>query len=189
MTDHLRFADSVVVARSPEEVYALVSDVTRTGEWSPTCVACWWDEGDGPQAGSSFTGRNVTPERTWETRSRVETAEPGGSSPGSSARARPLELAARALRRGHAAHRDLAPAARGLAFFAARYGADAAAQVEERRRSAHDGIPRSLAAVKAIAESRDAAPSLRGRRPRLAGRLLPPAGPPAARALQRARAS
>ena len=24
----------------------MVSDVTRMGEWSPVCKACWWDEGD-----------------------------------------------------------------------------------------------------------------------------------------------
>ncbi len=31
----LEFSDSVVVAASLEDVYAVVSDVTRTGEWSP----------------------------------------------------------------------------------------------------------------------------------------------------------
>ena len=25
-----------------DEAYALVSDVTRTGQWSPTCRACRW---------------------------------------------------------------------------------------------------------------------------------------------------
>jgi hypothetical protein len=25
----------------------MVADVTRVGEWSPMCTACWWDEGDG----------------------------------------------------------------------------------------------------------------------------------------------
>ena len=154
MTDDLRFADSVVVARPPAEVYALVSDVTRTGEWSPTCVACWWDEGDGPRAGSAFTGRNMTPHRTWETRSRVETAEPGREftwvvGEGVVRWSWLLEPCDEGTLLTETWH--LLPA--GLHFFAAKYGADAAAQVEERRRSAHDGIPRSLAAVKAIAEA------------------------------------
>ena len=152
MTD-LRFSDSVVVARSPAEVYAVVSDVTRTGEWSPTCVACWWDEGDGPSAGSAFTGRNVTPQRTWETRSRVETAEPGREftwvvGEGVVRWSWLLEPCDEGTRLTESWH--LLPG--GLDFFAEKYGADAAAQVDERRRSALDGIPRSLAAVKAIVE-------------------------------------
>src|SRR6185312_11892144 len=73
----LKMSDSISVAETPDELYALVSDVTRMGEWSPVCRACWWDEGAGPWPGGWFTGRNETPERTWETRSVVEVAEPG----------------------------------------------------------------------------------------------------------------
>jgi hypothetical protein len=97
----LEFAHSILIARPPEEVYGLVSDVTRMGEWSPQCRACWWDEGGGPEVGAWFTGRNETPEgrseatgerapegrseatgeiipaRTWETRSQVVAADPG----------------------------------------------------------------------------------------------------------------
>ena len=32
---------------------------------------------EGPQVGAWFTGRNETPERTWETRSQVVAADPG----------------------------------------------------------------------------------------------------------------
>ena len=70
-------SDSIVVARPPHEVYELVADITRMGEYSPICKECWWDEGDGPQVGAHFTGRNVLPERTWETRSEVVAADPG----------------------------------------------------------------------------------------------------------------
>ncbi len=56
----------------------MLADVTRMGEWSPVCTACWWDEGDGPHVGAKFTGRNERPERTWETRSEVVTADRGG---------------------------------------------------------------------------------------------------------------
>ena len=55
----------------------MVADVTRVGEWSPVCTACWWDEGDGPHIGGKFTGRNERPERTWETHSEEITADPG----------------------------------------------------------------------------------------------------------------
>ena len=73
----LQYSESVVVASTPEALYDMVSDVTRMGEWSPVCAACWWDDGDGPRVGAWFTGRNELPERTWETRSQVVAADPG----------------------------------------------------------------------------------------------------------------
>ena len=73
----LTFSDSVVVNADADTLYGLVSDVTRIGEWSPQCRACWWDEGGGPTVGSYFTGRNDDGNRTWETRSRVVAADPG----------------------------------------------------------------------------------------------------------------
>jgi hypothetical protein len=73
----LRYAESIFVARSPEILYDMISDVSRMGEWSPVCTACWWDDGDGPRPGAWFTGRNELPERTWETRSQVVTADRG----------------------------------------------------------------------------------------------------------------
>jgi hypothetical protein len=57
----LSYSESIMVARSPEDLYDMVSDVTRMGEWSPVCTACWWDDGLGPQPGAWFTGRNGIP--------------------------------------------------------------------------------------------------------------------------------
>ena len=74
--DDLEHSDAVFVAASPQALYEMVSDVTRMGDWSPICKACWWDD-DGPRVGAWFTGRNVTPERSWETRSQVVVANPG----------------------------------------------------------------------------------------------------------------
>lgn len=73
----LSYSESITVARSPEDLYDMVSDVTRMGEWSPVCTACWWDDGLGPQPGAWFTGRNELPERTWETRAQVVAADRG----------------------------------------------------------------------------------------------------------------
>jgi hypothetical protein len=73
----LRHSDSIVVARPPESLYDLVSDVTQIGKWSPVCKACWWDEGAGPEVGAWFTGRNELPDRTWEMRSEIVAAERG----------------------------------------------------------------------------------------------------------------
>jgi hypothetical protein len=149
----LTFSDSVVVAASPEELYDLVSDVTRTGEWSPVCVACWWDEGATGKAGDWFTGRNVTPERTWETRSLVAVADRGREFAwlvgGSRARwgytLEPVDGGTRLTESW-----EFLPD--GLALMAERYGDDAQHQVEVRTRAAHEGIPATLAAIKRIAE-------------------------------------
>jgi hypothetical protein len=72
-----RHSDSIFINRSPEELYDMIADVTRMGEWSPICTACWWDDGDGPGVGARFTGKNELPERTWETRSEVVAADRG----------------------------------------------------------------------------------------------------------------
>ena len=68
---------TIVVRTSPESLYDLLSDVTRTGEWSPVCRECTWDEGASGQVGDRFTGRNDNGTRQWETRSQVVAAERG----------------------------------------------------------------------------------------------------------------
>jgi len=156
--DELQHSASVVVGASPDALYDLVSDVTRTGEWSPVCAACWWDEGAGPRAGAWFTGRNVTRERTWETRSRVAVAERG--------REFAFVVGGDLVRWGFTLTPvdggtelteswEFLPA--GIALFGERYGDDAAAQIADRTRAAHEGIPASLAAIKRIAEASPAA--------------------------------
>ena len=68
---------TVVVPVDPLRAYAMVSDVTRMGEWSPVCKVCTWDDGAGPSVGSWFTGKNIAGEREWETHCEVVTATPG----------------------------------------------------------------------------------------------------------------
>jgi hypothetical protein len=151
--EELRESGSIVIHRPADEVYDLVSDVTRMGEWSPVCKACWWDEGDGPRAGAGFRGRNETPVRTWETHSVVEVADRG--------REFAFVVGSGVARWGYTFEATpdgtlvteswrFLPA--GYEFFAQRYGDDAAAQIQQRRRSAIDGIPVTLAAIKATAE-------------------------------------
>src|SRR5215470_5459628 len=56
----------IQIACPPVEVYALVSDVTRMGEWSPECYRCEWLEGaTRPQMGVSFRGYNQWGEMRW----------------------------------------------------------------------------------------------------------------------------
>ena len=74
---NLSHSESIIIDRRAEDLYDMVSDVTRIGEWSPVCKACWWDKGNAARVGDWFTGRNVLPERTWETRSEVVVADRG----------------------------------------------------------------------------------------------------------------
>lgn len=151
----LTHAGSILIASSPEGLYDLVSDVTRTGEWSPVCRACWWDDDGGPaRVGAWFTGRNETPERTWETRSQVVMAARG--------REFAFVVGGSYVRWGF----TFTPAEGGtlvtesweflpdgLAMFAQRYGQDAQRQIAARTSAAHEGIPATLAAIKRIAEA------------------------------------
>ena len=151
---NLRDSESVVVARSPEALYDMVSDVTRMGEWSPVCKACWWDEGDGPRPGAWFTGRNELPERTWETRSRVVAADRGrefafmvrGSWVRWGYTFTPVEGGTQVTESW-----EFLPD--GIAGFRDRFGADAEAQIASRSEAAHRGIPVTLAALKNVAEA------------------------------------
>lgn len=147
--------DSVTVNASAETLYSLVSDVTRTGEWSPVCKACWWDdETSAGHVGAWFTGRNELPHRTWETRSQVVAADHG--------REFAWVVGGKYVRWGF----TLTPAGtgtvltesweflpEGIAMFREKYGADADAQIADRTQQALDGIPKTLEAIKRIAES------------------------------------
>lgn len=153
MTASLTHSGSIRIEADPMTVYAAVSDVTRTGEWSPICRECWWDEGDGPRVGAWFTGRNVTPDREWETRSQVVVADEGlafGWSVG------PGYVLWTYRMRGSDGGTELTefweflPA--GQAYFAERYGDDAAAQIAAREAAAREGIPVTLAAIKRVIE-------------------------------------
>lgn len=72
--------DSVTVhiAAPPDEVYAVVSDVTRTPELSPEVVACsWLDGATGPAVGARFVAANRAGRVRWKNRPVVITAELG----------------------------------------------------------------------------------------------------------------
>lgn len=155
MTTSLTFADSIEILATPEEVYATVSDVTRTGEWSPVCQECWWDEGDGPRVGAFFTGRNVTPDRTWETRCEVIAADEGRRFGWSVSGGRVFWIyTLEPTERGTVLSESWEFTPEGQAFFAERFGDDAPAEIEARRRTALEGIPTTLAAIKRVVESR-----------------------------------
>lgn len=146
---------SIVVAASPEALYDMVSDVARTGEWSPVCTACWWDDDAEPAAvGAWFTGRNELPQRTWETRSRVVAADPG--------REFAFVVGGSYVRWGYTfdpvdggtqVTESWAFLPEGIAMFREKYGADAQGEIDARTAAAYHGIPATLAAIKRIAET------------------------------------
>jgi hypothetical protein len=71
---------TVSVAARPEQVYALVADVSRTPEFSPEVVSCTWLDGaTGPAAGARFeaVNRAAGGGRTWKNRPVVRVADPG----------------------------------------------------------------------------------------------------------------
>ncbi len=70
-------AVTVHVDASPERVYALVSDVTRMGEWSPETHRCRWVGREGPGPGARFKGYNRRARARWSNTLVVVSAEPG----------------------------------------------------------------------------------------------------------------
>ena len=66
------------VAATPDDVYAMVSDVTRMGSWSPETTSCrWLDGATGPTVGARFRGTNKRGPLLWQTTCTVTAAEPG----------------------------------------------------------------------------------------------------------------
>ena len=151
---NLNYSESIAIARPADILYDIVSDVTRMGEWSPICKACWWDAGGGPRVGAWFTGRNETSERTWETRCEVVVAERGrefafvvgGSWVRWGYTFTPVEEGTEVTESW-----EFLPG--GIARFEERFGDEAPAQIAERTEAAHQGIPATLAAIKRVAES------------------------------------
>ena len=149
------YQESITIEASAQAVYDIVSDITRTGEWSPVCTSCWWDDEAGAGVvGAWFTGRNELPDRTWETRSQVVSAEPG--------REFAWVVGGKFVRWGYTLTEvdagtvlteswELLP--EGITMFGEKHGDQAPARIADRTQQALDGIPKTLSAIKRIAES------------------------------------
>jgi hypothetical protein len=72
----LRLRRRIRINATPTELYAAVADVGAMAAWSPELVWARYDDGEGPTAGSWFTGRNRGPKGEWETRSVITRAQP-----------------------------------------------------------------------------------------------------------------
>lgn len=142
------------MAVPPDELYALVSDVTRMGEFSPICKTCWWDDGAGPAVGAWFTGRNEAGGRTWETRSQVVAADPG--------RKFAWEVNNGWVYWGYTFEPEGEGTrltewweflSAGIEGFRGHFGESADDEIAARSEAARTGIPATLAAIKAAAET------------------------------------
>ena len=74
--------DQVSVSREigapAEMVWAMVSDITRMGEWSPENESATWRGGaSGPTPGAKFRGTNQNGKKKWNTEGVVVDADPG----------------------------------------------------------------------------------------------------------------
>ena len=77
----------IEVAAAPEVTYSVVSDLPRSGEWSPECRGGEWISGEPATVGAVFRGKNVRSEDVvgwaplirgvWYTECQVVAAEPG----------------------------------------------------------------------------------------------------------------
>ncbi|MFT2020531.1 SRPBCC family protein [Streptomyces sp. 796.1] len=78
---------SVLVSATPSEVYSVISDLPRSGDWSPECVGGTWIAGEPATVGAVFRGDNErSPDVVawapvvrgrWSTESEVVAADPG----------------------------------------------------------------------------------------------------------------
>jgi Polyketide cyclase / dehydrase and lipid transport len=67
----------ISIEAGPQTVYELISDVTRTGEWSPECRRCEWVGGvEGPSLGARFRGWNRSGLVRWSRQVEVIEATP-----------------------------------------------------------------------------------------------------------------
>lgn len=77
----------VRVAATPDEIYAVVSDMNRSAEWSLECCGGEWVSGEPATVGAVFRGENFradsvvawapVPRGVWYTHTEVIAAEPG----------------------------------------------------------------------------------------------------------------
>jgi hypothetical protein len=150
------YEESVEVSSSAAELYELVTDVARTGEWSPICRRCEWEADDAvATVGAWFVGFNEAEGEAWQTRSQVVVADPGREFAWLVGegwvrwgyRIEPLNDGRSRLTESW----HFTPA--GITMFHHKYGSDAEGRITRRCQQAMQGIPVTLSAIKSVAET------------------------------------
>ena len=69
---------SETIAATPDDLYEMVADLPRMGDWSPECAGGeWLDDVKEPRPGARFKGRNENGTKTWRTVCTITAAVPG----------------------------------------------------------------------------------------------------------------
>ncbi|MDG2112177.1 MAG: SRPBCC family protein [Actinomycetota bacterium] len=78
MTVHdMHLEETTDIAAAPADVYALVSDLPRMGEWSPENRGGRWEDGCSGAVGDVFHGDNKIGDREWTVACNVTVADAG----------------------------------------------------------------------------------------------------------------
>ena len=78
MTVHdMHLEISTIINASPQDVYGLVSDLERMGEWSTENVGGEWTHGSPGEVGARFLGTNRIKTFEWSVPVEVTVADPG----------------------------------------------------------------------------------------------------------------
>jgi uncharacterized protein YndB with AHSA1/START domain len=70
---------SLTIAAPPEQVWAVLGDVTRMPDWSEDLASVELLEGDGRSVRSRFRGNNQSGARTWSMTCVIDAYEPGST--------------------------------------------------------------------------------------------------------------
>ena len=69
---------SRTIAAPADQLWEMVSDITRMGEWSPETTSAEWNDGrSSASVGARFTGSNRHGSKRWTTTSTVTACDPG----------------------------------------------------------------------------------------------------------------
>ena len=69
---------SITIRATAQDLWLMVSDVTRMGQWSPEAEGAeWLDGATGPAVGARFKGHNRRGKAKWSTTCQVTASEPG----------------------------------------------------------------------------------------------------------------
>ena len=80
MSDKPTVDAETFIQAPPSDVWELVTDIVRMGQWSPEYQGGeWLDEATGPAVGARFRGRNKRADREWQSTSTVTEADAGRS--------------------------------------------------------------------------------------------------------------
>ena len=69
---------SVEVTGTPPQIWDLVTDITRIGEWSPECVDAWWSDAE-----------HAFPRSARDSKGTIDTQEASKQPPSASSRGEP----------------------------------------------------------------------------------------------------